>query len=201
MIIKTFQTEQDWLDARRGKITGTRLKDLIVKRGTKPKIGYYELIAEKIAIPASEENAMDRGHRLEEDAIERFKKETGKDVNTDLVLWCREDNENIAVSPDGYIGETEACEVKCLASARHLEAWLTKEIPSEYEAQVIQYFIVNDKLKKLYFIFYDPRMPVIDFIYYVVERKNIQEKVNEYLKLEQDILEQIKKIEHDIILI
>jgi hypothetical protein len=50
---------------------------------------------------------MDRGKRLEDEAIERFAKETGKKVNTDLVLWMRDDDENIAVSPDGSIGKTK----------------------------------------------------------------------------------------------
>jgi len=47
-----FENEEEWLEARKGKITGTRLKDLILKRSTKPKLGFYEIIAERIAIPA-----------------------------------------------------------------------------------------------------------------------------------------------------
>src|SRR3990167_2462315 len=140
MKVTKFEDEQSWLDARLGKITGTRLKDLINKRGGSPKIGFYELIAERICIPATDEGAMDRGKRLEDEAVDRFSKETGKKVNNDLVIWTRDDNENIAISPDGCIGATEAVEVKCLGSARHIEAWLTKEIPNEFEYQVLQYF-------------------------------------------------------------
>ena len=52
--------------AREGKITGSRLKDIIVKRGTGKKIGFYSLIAEKLGIPAEEgETPMERGSRLE----------------------------------------------------------------------------------------------------------------------------------------
>ena len=47
----TFETKEAWAEARRGKITGTRLKDIIVKRGTGKKIGFYELIAERLGIP------------------------------------------------------------------------------------------------------------------------------------------------------
>ena len=194
MKIIKFSTEEEWLEARRGRITGTRLKDLIMKRSTKKKIGFYEIIAERVAIPPSNEFAMDRGKRLEEYAIERFEKETGKKVNSDLVIWYRDDEENIAISPDGYIGKTQAIECKCLSSARHLEAILTKEIPSEYEEQVLQYFIVNDKLRKLYFVFYDPRMP-IDYFCLTVNRKDIKEKVDEYLELEREVLKEIADIE------
>jgi predicted phage-related endonuclease len=194
MKIQKFSTEEQWLEARRGRVTGTRLKDLIVKRGTAKKMGFYELIAERIALPPDGENVMDRGKRLEDEAIERFAKETKKKVNNDLVLWYRDDDENIAVSPDGSIGKTEAVEVKCLSSARHIEAWLTKKIPDEYEYQVLQYFIVNDKLKTLYFVFYDPRMPK-DFFYHEVHRKDVQDDVDEYLLLERNVLAEIAEIE------
>ncbi len=195
MKVQTFATEEEWLEARRGRITGTRLKDLITKG--KPKIGFYEIIAERIAIPANEENVMDRGKRLEEDAITRFAEATGKKVKNDLVLWYRDDEENIALSPDGTIGKTEAVEVKCLSSARHLEAYLTKEIPKDYEYQVLQYFIVSDTLKTLYFAFYDPRMPV-DFFYHEVHRKDIEEQITEYLELERKVLVDIESIEKEL---
>lgn len=197
MIVKKYETEEEWLEDRRGKITGTRLKDLIVKKGPGKKIGYYELIAERVAVPASDESAMDRGKRIEDEAIERFIKETGKNVENDLVIWHRDDDENIAISPDGYIGETEAVEVKCLSSAKHIEAWLTKEIPSDYEYQVLQYFIVNDKLQTLYFTFYDPRMPK-DFFFFEVTREKVQEQVTEYLELERKVLEEIAEIENQL---
>jgi predicted phage-related endonuclease len=196
-MITKFENEKDWLDYRRGRITGTRLKDLVIKRGNGLKIGYYELIAERIALPPNEENVMDRGHRLEKDACERFEKETGKKVNTDLVIWQRDDNENIAYSPDGYIGKTETVECKCLSSALHIKAWLTKEIPSEYFEQSLQPFIVNDSLKKLYVVFYDPRMPK-DFFYLTVNRKEVQEKVIEYLELEKRVLKEIEEIEKQL---
>ena len=82
MQVNSFETKEDWLIARRGKITGSALKDIIVKRGTGKKIGFYKLIAERLAIPdGTEESAMDRGTRLEIEALERFEKETGKTVS------------------------------------------------------------------------------------------------------------------------
>jgi len=191
-----FTNKEDWLAARLGRVTGTRLKDLVSKRGGR-KIGFYEIIAERIAIPATEENRMDRGIRLEDEAIQRFSKETGKKVDTSLVIWHRDDDENIAISPDGFIGKTEAVEAKCLSSARHIEAMITKQIPDEYECQVIQYFLVNEKLKTLYFVFYDPRMPR-DFFWLEVNRKDVQEKVTEYLALEKEVLAEIDLLEKQL---
>lgn len=190
MITQTFATQEAWEEARLCKITGSKLKDVITKRGSGKKIGFYQLIADRLALPADGEYPMDRGTRLESEAIEMFSKETGKEVNTDLVMWLRDDNENIAISPDGFIGETEAVEVKCLGSARHIEALMTGAIPKDYEDQVIQYFVVNDKLQILYFVFYDPRLVTKQFFYLAVERD--QAKVDQYLEIERSILEEVE---------
>lgn len=194
MKISKYEDRDTWLEARRGKITGSRLKDIIVKRGTSKKIGFYELIAERLGIPANDENAMARGTRLEEEAIARFVKETKKKVNTDLVIWQRDDNESIAISPDGYIGETEAVECKCLSSARHIEAFLTNQVPDEYKDQALQYFIVNDKLKKLYFVFYDPRVLAKDYFTLEIKRKDVQDDITFYLNYQKQILSEVDEI-------
>lgn len=194
MITKTFQSREEWMVERRGKITGSRLKDIVVKRGTGRKLGFYELIAERLATVPDSENPMDRGTRLESEALERFAKETGKKVDTSLLIWEREDNESIAISPDGTIGSKEAVEVKCLGSARHMEAWLTKEVPDEYEYQKIQYFVVNDKLQTLYFVFYDPRIPVKDYFVLEFHRKDLQEKVDEMLEYQKNTLVEVDEI-------
>jgi len=195
MITKTFESREDWLAARRGKITGTRVKDLIVKRGTGKKKAYYELIAERLAVePDTEETPMDRGSRLESEGIEKFMETTGKEVDTSLVIWEREDNSSIAISPDGFIGKTEAVEMKCLSSASHIEAWLTQVVPAEYEDQALQYFVCNDELETLYVCFYDPRIPCKSFFWIEMNRETVKDKVAEYLKYEQDTLAEVNEI-------
>lgn len=192
-----FDNRDDWLAARRGKITGSRLKDVITKRGNGKKLAFYELVAERIAVPDDadvEENPMDRGARLEAEAIERFAKETSKKIDTSLVIWSRDDNENIAISPDGFMGKTEAVEAKCLSSALHIKAFITQEVPAEYEEQSLQYFIVNDKLKTLYFAFYDPRVPVKDFFTLTVQRKDVQEKIDQLLASQRETLTEVEEI-------
>lgn len=187
------------MGARLGKITGTRLKDIVVKRGTGKKIGFYELIAERIAIPPDGENRMERGQRLEDEALDRFEKETGKKVNRELVIWERDDNAAIAVSPDGTIDdavipESEAVECKCLSSARHIEAYLTQEVPDEFKMQTYQYFIVNDRLTTLHVVFYDPRISVKDYFVLEVKRADIMDEVTEYLEYERKTLEEVNEI-------
>ena len=189
------QNTEEWFEWRKGKITGSRLNDIIVKRGTGRKLGFYEVLAERVAVKTDSDNddAMNRGHALEEEALHEFEEITGKKVKTDCGVWVSDDNEYMALSPDGEIGKTEACEVKCLSSARHLQAYFEQEIPSEYEAQVAQYFIVNEKLKVLYFIFYDPRIPVKSLHYITVDRKDYEHTIEAYRAYQEEALKDIEQ--------
>lgn len=190
-----FDSQEEWLAARRGKITGTRLKDITLKRGEGKKIGFYELIAERLAVESDGEDPMERGLRLEEEAIARFVEVTDKIVDTSLVIWTRDDNANIAISPDGIVDVEEAVEIKCLSSARHIEALLTQHIPDEYHFQVLQYFIVNDLLQTLNFCFYDPRIGFgKEFFTITVSRESVQDEVEEYLAHERQVLSEIEEI-------
>ena len=96
--------------------------------------------------------------------------------------------------PRWFYWEKEAVEVKCLSSARHIEAWLTQVVPDEYEMQAIQYFIVNDDLETLYLAFYDPRLPCKVFFYLTIKRKDLQEKIAEYLDYQRKTLAEIDEI-------
>jgi putative phage-type endonuclease len=199
MKVLKFDSREAWLEARKGKITGTRLKDIIAKKGGGKKIGFYELIAERIAIPADGEFAMDRGTRLEDEAIQRFAQETGKEVDTNLVIWESDEHPDIAISPDGFIshgalGIKEAVEVKCLASARHIEAFLTQQVPDDYYFQALQYFIVCETLQTLYFVLYDPRIPAKDFFFLTLTRETLQEEIDTYLAWERDTLKEVEEI-------
>lgn len=195
MKIVKYSSLEEWLAGRMGRLTGTRLGKVVVKRGTGKKIGFYELVAERMAIPTViGEDAMERGQMLQGEALDRFEKETGKKVDRTLCLWMRDDNDNIAISPDGSVGKKEAVEVKCLSSARHIEAVVTGKIPDDYWFQVLQYFIVNDGLKKLYVVFYDPRILKKDYYVIEVTRDEVAEEVAEYLEYERATLLEVNDI-------
>lgn len=203
---------EEWLAFRRGKITGSKLAGLYSKRDTgKRKIGFYDLIAERLGVPPdTDENSMERGSRLESEALEVFSKAVGKKVDGAKQVWMRDDNEAIAVTPDGVLPKNEAVEVKCLSSARHVEAYITKKIPADYYEQAVQYFVVNEKLKKLYFAFYDPRFALfgaegkiavdespnakLAFFYLELKREDIEQNIADYLEFEKTILAEVDEI-------
>ena len=74
------QSSNEWIEFRKGKISGTRLGDIYAKRGGR-KIGFYETIAERLSNERDDEDRMARGLRLEDDAIAKFEQVTGKKVN------------------------------------------------------------------------------------------------------------------------
>ncbi len=194
-IIKIEQNSQEWQDLRKGKITGTKFKDIVVKRGDSKKKGFYQLLADRLSIEeeGEAENPMERGHRLEKEAIDLFQEQTGKKVDRDV--FCISDkNKNIALSPDGLVGKDEAVEVKCLNSASHLQALLEKTIPKDYEEQRNQYFVVNKDLKKLYFIFYDPRVTIKPIHWITVNREDIADDIEFQENYQIKVLKEIDEL-------
>ena len=195
MIVKKYETREEWMAARQGKITGSTLKDTVVLRGDEEKIGFYKLIASRLAVEDESEAPMDRGTRLESEALQEFTEITGTELCTDLVIWQRDDNLNIAISPDGYVDEpkiVEAVEVKCLNSAEHIKAKITGKIPSQYDWQKLQYFIVNSNLEMLHFVFHDPRfIPELQTHIITIHRHDIAVEIEKYLSYEINMLKRV----------
>lgn len=156
---------------------------------------FYEVLAERLSVSdGQDESAKDRGERLEQFAVEAFEKVTGKIV--EQMGFCQHDeHELIGCSPDGLIKNkgkyTEAVEIKCLSSANHLKACLEGRVPIDYFPQVVQYFIVNDDLKTLYFILYDPRVTIKPMFVIEVKRKDIENFIEEYKQKELEFLKEV----------
>lgn len=190
------QGTPEWHHLRKGKITGTQLKDIM---GTpkKREDTIYEIIAERLTVGVEDsenyENAMDRGIRLEPDAISAFELETG--LSVEIVGFCEDDtNPMIANSPDGLIGETEAVEAKCLGGKNHVKMWLTNEIPEDYKWQVVQYFVVNDKLEKLYFIGYNPDIEIHPLHIIETTREDNKELIEKAVVGQKQFLLEVEEI-------
>lgn len=202
-VIKIDQDSPEWMDLRLGRITGSKLDGLVQKRSSKfKKDGFYQLIADRLAIEDEiDEDARDRGHRLEQEAIEQVKDQLGKNLDIDIKpgVWVSDIDENIILSPDGGIkneeGEyTRAIEVKCFDAKNHLRAIVENRVPIKYWLQVIQYFIVNEILETLYVVFYDPRIKVRPLHVITIERDDVEKEVEEYKQYEIDLLKEIDEI-------
>lgn len=184
-----FEDEESWLSFRVGKITGT--SHIVAKKGGYLK-DYWQILADKLSLPSDGEDDRERGRRLEPEAIQIFRDKTKKKVDTSLVMWVSEENEDMAISPDGFIGNTEAVESKTLDCANHLQVFFEQEIPSQFYYQKIQYFVINPHLKTLHFVFYNPLVLAIPFFVIEVQREDVEDEVRIYKEQQIEILEDIK---------
>lgn len=196
-VIKIEQNSPEWFQLRKGKITGS--KKIRPKRGNKRLDGFYELVADRLEMTKEDVSDSQQGHDLEPEAIAHFENLTGKKVDTGM-MWISDDNEAIAISPDGGIANnkgvyTEAVEVKCLAGKNYIRAVEEEEIPSDYLDQRLQYFVTNPDLETLYFVFYDPYilakpMHIIE----VYRTPHLQAEVDAYKEFQLDIIEEVDEI-------
>lgn len=193
------QGTDQWHHIRKGKITGTTLK-AIMGTAKARQDAIYEIVAERltVGVDTDYENPMDRGLRLEPDAISMFELETGKSVER-VGFATDDENESISNSPDGLIGDDEAIEVKCMGGKNHVKMWLTNEIPDDYQWQVVQYFVVNPELKKLYFVGYHPDIPAHPLHIIEVSRDQMLEKMGKAREAQETFLKEVDVILENII--
>lgn len=165
----------------------------------------YKLIAQRIAKPINPNDytlpegatysAMLRGQILEEEARELISEKLGKKIIPGRV-WQSDVNEYMICSPDGeFEDETEAVEIKCLDSWKVVKAYYEKHPPSEYKPQIIQYFVVNEKLKKLYFCIYSDVFsnPDLGLQIFELNREDYKEEIEIVKRVENATLELVEK--------
>lgn len=167
-VLDVEQGSSEWLSFREGRITGTKLGKLFAKsrdeseiyNTDKPLLGFYQLMAERLATGTGDDDDLgstrERGHDLEPEAVARAEVELGLKLNHGKV-WQGGEDWHIA-SPDAWTDDKKtAVEIKCLSSARHLQALAENIAPKEYFAECLNYFIVNSELNTLYLFLYDNR--------------------------------------------
>lgn len=165
----------------------------------------YKLIAQRIAKPINPNDytlpegatysAMLRGQILEEEARELISEKLGKNIIPGRV-WQSEENEYMICSPDGeFEDETEAVEIKCLDSWKVVKAYYEKHPPAEYKPQILQYFVVNEKLKKLYFCIYSDVFsnPDLGLQIFELNREDYKEEIEIVKRVENATLELVEK--------
>lgn len=185
-IIQCEQGTQEWHDERRAKVTGKKLGNIMGTPAARIT-QMAELIAEEATEQTKVNRTsieMERGTAEEPFAIKQFEKITKKIV-AKIGICVSDEFPWLACSPDGFIADkkgeyTEALEIKCPDSKQavlyrmenmldpNLTGLLTAKgelratapflgVPIEYKWQIINYFLVNEKLETLYFVVYDAR--------------------------------------------
>ena len=161
-----IQGSPEWFSARLGKITASRLGDLM--KVTRYGESTYktrlrmELAIERITgKPASSvvmNQAMRDGVEREPDARALFEAVTGKEVAL-CGSFDHPEVVNTAASPDGLLrGEDAILEIKCPTHVTHAKNLMAEAMPSNYVYQV-QWQIACTESTHGYFASYHPDFP------------------------------------------
>lgn len=159
-----IQGTADWHAQRLGKVTASRVADVIGKTKTGWGAGRAnyaaELIVERLTktpTPAFINDAMRWGTETEPLARAAYASTKGVTVyETSFV-----DHPEIAMSgasPDGLIGGDGLVELKCPNTATHLDTLLSETIPSKYLTQMAWQMACTGR-KWCDFVSFDPRLP------------------------------------------
>lgn len=165
-VIDAPQGTPEWLAARVGRVTASRLSDVLAKgRSGAPsatRAGYMgELIAETLtgeSANAFQGNAdTERGLELEPFARSLYEQRTGVLVDSvGLVIHPR--IERAGASPDGLVGDAGLLEIKAPRIHTHLEYLLGGEPPAKYVPQMAWQCACTERAW-VDFVSYCPAMP------------------------------------------
>ena len=164
MTEEIIQGSPEWLQLRLGRVTASRVADVVAKT----KSGYStsranyaaQLIAERltgVVAPSFTNAAMEHGTATEPEARSAY--EFYKGVTVEQVAFVSHPTiDQAGCSPDGLIGNDGMLEIKCPQTAAHLETLLGQAVPGKYETQM-QFQMSCTGRAWCDFVSYDPRMP------------------------------------------
>ena len=190
------QGSPEWFALRAGKVTASRVADILAKTKTGPSASRQNYLIELALqrttgiIQESYTNAaMEWGTQTEPQARVAYEVNTNNFV--DQVAFI--DHPNIAwfgCSPDGLVSDRGLVEIKCPNSATHWEYFKSKEPPKKYFIQMQAQMAVTGR-DWCDFISFDPRMP--DRSQLLVVRINRDSKfINEMIVEIQQFLSEVE---------
>lgn len=158
------QRSEEWFAARLGKVTASRVADLMAttKTGYSASRANYlaELICERLTGQQAERfssAAMQWGTDVEPHARSAYEFITDARVQEVGLV----DHPSIAMfgaSPDGLIGDDGLIEIKCPNTATHIETLLGEAVPGKYVIQM-QVQMACTGRAWCDFVSFDPRLP------------------------------------------
>ena len=164
MIETMDQRSEEWFAIRIGKVTASRVADVLAKT----KSGYSasrdnymaQLVCERLTGQKAEgftNAAMQWG--TETEPLARAAYEALKDVLVDEVGFVPHPTIQMAgASPDGLVGDDGLLEIKAPNTATHIETLLSESVPSKYNTQM-QFQMACTGREWCDFVSFDNRLP------------------------------------------
>ena len=165
MIEMMDQGSGEWFAVRVGKVTASRVADILAKT----KSGYStsrdnymaQVVCERLTNQKAESftNAAMQ-HGTETEPLARAAYEALKDVLVDEVGFVPHPSIIMAgASPDGLVGDDGLLEIKAPQTATHIETLLSQTVPGKYNTQM-QFQMACTGRSWCDFVSFDNRLPV-----------------------------------------
>ena len=196
------QGTAEWLTARAGLITASRIADLMAKTKTgesASRANYRgQLVAERLTGKPQESftnAAMQWGTDQEPMARSAYEIAHGEMIEQ-VGLILHSSIPLTGASPDGLIGDKGLIEIKCPNTSTHIDYAVSGKPPNKYLLQMLWQMECTGR-EWCDFVSYDPRMPE-DMQLFIVrvnrDEKRISEICEEVMKLNAEIEEQINQL-------
>ena len=158
------QGSPEWFAARLGKVTASRVADVVARTKTgygATRANYMaELIDERLTQTQAERftnAAMQWGTDKEPEARAAYVFMRDLDV-TEVGFVAHPSIDMSGASPDGLVGDDGLVEIKCPNTATHLDTLLERAVPAKYVTQM-QWQMACTGRAWCDFVSFDPRMP------------------------------------------
>jgi len=157
------QRTDEWYAARLGRVTASRIADVVAKTKTGWGAGRANYMAQLICEKLTGEPtvgftsaAMQWGTDTEPRARAAYELHTGNSVQE--VGFIARDDMAAGASPDGLVGDDGLVEIKCPNTATHIDYLLKRSVPGNYALQM-QWQMACTGRAWCDFISFDPRLP------------------------------------------
>jgi len=196
----TEQRTEEWFTQRLGKVTASRVGDVIAKTKTGPSASRdnyaTQLVLERLTNAKGEfftNAAMQWGTETEPMARQAYELKRG--VFVDEVGFIDHPTIDMSgASPDGLVDKTGLVEIKCPESKTHMEYLMSGKPPSKYIPQMMWQMACTGR-EWCDFVSFDPRFPTnLQILVVKVEYDPTYVKMLE-LEITQFLDEVSKKVE------
>lgn len=202
------QRTEEWFEQRLGKVTASRISDVIAKTKTGVSTSrqnyLVQLVSERLTGKKGDSfvnQAMLDGIERESAARELYMQTKGVSV-TEVGFFDHPVIKNSGASPDGAVNAEEEgkyaglIEIKCPIETTHTNTLMSKSVPSKYLPQIQwQMASVSPNVKWVDFISFNPNFP--DTMQLFVARV---ERDNAYIaELEAEVIKFLDEVEQTII--
>jgi len=164
MIEMMDQGSEEWFKARIGKVTASRVADVLArtKSGYSASRDNYmaQLICERLTNQKAEGfSNVAMQHGTDTEPLARAAYEDYADILVDEVGFVPHPSIIMAgASPDGLVGDDGLIEIKCPNTATHIETLLSRTVPSKYNTQM-QFQMACTGREWCDFVSFDNRLP------------------------------------------